>query len=98
MPRLDEAPVEQKQERQANELFKALDYGLVGAIGHLGGKLLGFSMRVEEWECLLTLRVEFDYGRKVCFVASSDIQNTLRKAYREARDNKLKWREDRYGK
>lgn len=77
-------------------LIKALEFDLSGSIAHHGGVLTGFSVKLEEWECLITLRAVVENVPSIAFVGSDDIINCILKAVREARRGKLQWREDRY--
>jgi len=89
---------EERQAKRHAKLVKVLEFGLIGAFGHTGDVLTGFSVKLEEWECLMTIRAVRDGVPSVAFVASLDLVSTLLKAEREAIRGKLVWRVDKYTK
>lgn len=86
-------------EHKTNEAaLKALSGELEEAVGWAGAELTGFSMRLSAEETLMTLRVILAGRRQVCFVASGTMAQCLAKAVREAKNDNLKWRNDKFGK
>ena len=96
MSRQLEAQQELKQQRVNLEIIAAVEFELVGSIAFMGGQLLGFSVKISEVDCLLTLRADFEGRRMVCFVGAPDIGGCLRKSVVEGHNNTLKWKEDRF--
>lgn len=89
---------EQRTSKRHDQLIRVLEFGLEGAIGHSGGVLTGFSVKISEWECLMTVRAVRGDVPVVAFIGSDNLINCLLKAERDASADKLKWREDRYAK
>ncbi len=91
---------EQRQQFQTQvdkEVLTSLEFGMEGSIGHAGGKLTGFSIKIGESDYLMTVRADFDAGRQVCFVGGPSLGDLFRKVVTDAYSNKLSWREDVYG-
>lgn len=87
---------EQRQAKKHKMLIRSLEFGLEGAIGHSGGVLTGFSVKLSEWECLMTVRAIRGDVPHVAFVGSDNLINCLLKVERDAATDKLVWREDKY--
>lgn len=77
-------------------IVKAIEYELVGSVAHQGGELTGFSVRIQEWETLITLRALQDEVPMVAFVGSETLTQALLKCVREAYQSKLNWQVDAY--
>ena len=87
-----------KKDRNQVRLYRVCESGLVAAVERNGGELLGLSAKLSEWETLVTLRAEFPAGRMIAFVGGDSLATALLKAWSEANNDKLKWREDRYAR
>jgi hypothetical protein len=98
MTRQLELHAEVRSAKRHKKLIMVLEYGLAGAVGHSGGILTGFSVKISEWECLMTIRAVRGDVPMVAFIGSDDLINCILKAERDAMSDKLKWREDRYAK
>lgn len=98
MSRLLDQQIEEKQLRLNLEIVSAVEFDLVGTVAHLGGVLVGFSVKFGEVDCLMTLRAEFEGIRMVCFVGAPDLGSCLRKSVCEGHQNRLRWREDQFGR
>ena len=98
MTSLMEQAADKQRAKSARRLTNVCNGGLHNAISALGGRLVGITIRTTQGDHLMTIRAEFDSGPMVAFVGSSDIANVLRKAFREARNNDLRWKVDRYAK
>lgn len=96
MSRQLEQALEEKTKRQRLELIRALHGGLEGAVDASGGELLGFSAKLSNGDCLLTLRAEFHEGGMICFVGAADFPDAVRKAVRELLGGQVSWKKDRY--
>lgn len=79
-------------------LVDAVEFELLGAIGHSGGVLTGFSVRYSEVDCLMTLRGDMPAGQMVCFVGGQTLADCFRRAVTEAYQDKLRWKEDEWAK
>lgn len=87
---------EQRVAKMHLELIKAVEYDLVGSVAHNGGVLGGFSVRLAEFEVLVTLRAKFPAGAMISFVGGESLMMALLKCVREAKHDKLVWRTDRF--
>ena len=85
-----------KQERLRNEVGGLLDGFLAADISSLGGELTGVTLLDRGYDSLMILKASFEGKKMVCFVGAGTWAQCLRKASAEARQNKLKWREDKY--
>lgn len=83
-------------ERTAEKLSEVLSHGLVGSIAYNGGELTGFSMKVSQGDCLLTIRAHFPAGHMVAWVGSPNPIDCLLKASRDIARNVLNWKVDKY--
>lgn len=96
MTRQLEARREQKQERHDKAIIVAVEYGLFEAVGHAGGVLTGFAVRLGDEDCLMTLRAVVAGSAQIAFIGSDSLGNCLVKAVREAEADRLSWRADKY--
>lgn len=96
MTRSTEAAREKKQAAQALKLWRCASTGLFEAVERSGGELRGFSMKVGEWDCLLTLRADFPTGPCVGFVGGETIGGCLLKAEMQASRDAIGWRPDNF--
>lgn len=87
---------EARETARRDQLVKVMEYGLVGALESQGIELLGFAFKYDAFNSLMTIKAEFGGKRQVCFVGSDSVINCFLKAYSEARNSRLKWREDKY--
>lgn len=87
---------EDRQKKKDLALLLALCGGLSDAVQHSGGVLGGFSVRISGGDCLLILKAEFPAGSQISFVGAEDFQDAVLKAVREARQDKLRWRADKF--
>ena len=98
MSRQLEQKIELRRKRLDKQTLSAVNGGLEDAIGRAGGVLVGLSVKLDEYECLVTLRAVFPAGSQVAFVGGEDLGSALRKAVREGKADALGWREDKWGK
>lgn len=96
MSRQLEVQREIQQAKRDSELLQVIEFGLVGSVSHSGGVLTGFSVKIDEWETLMTLRAVRDGVSCVAFVGAGTLPDCLRKASRAAQKDSLHWRVDRY--
>lgn len=90
--RADEA----RKEKKLIAIGRVCEGGLIGAVKHAGGELIGLSVKLNQYDCLLTLRAVLPAGRMVAFIGADTLATALLKAAREARSDDLNWREDRF--
>lgn len=89
---------EQKETKRRDALVKALEFDLAGSLEIQGIQLLGFAVKWDVFECLLTLKAEIGGDRMVCFVGSDSVMNAILKSVSQAKSDRLRWREDIYAK
>ncbi len=89
---------EKQQQQRDSELLQAIEFELVGSIGHAGGLLTGFSVRFGITDCLLTLRAEITSNSCVAFVGAPTLGDCFRKAVVSAYHDELRWKEDDYSR
>lgn len=95
MTRLDVIMAQKMEvERQASLL--AIYGGLEQGVSKAGGELTGFSMRLGELDCLLTLRAVFPGGAMIGFVGGEDVAHCMRKGATEAARDLVRWRPDKW--
>ncbi len=82
---------EKKESARRDALVRALEYSLPGSLEAQGITLLGFTMKYDAWDCLLTLRADIGGVRHVAFVGSDSITNCFLKADSGARSDTLRW-------
>lgn len=96
MSRQLEALAETKEAARQVAAVKALEFELAGAVEHLGGTFLGVALKYDTFESLLTYKAEFEGKRMVAFVGSDTMMNCVIKAASMAKNNRLRWKKDRY--
>ena len=87
---------ESRVRREAMELDRCCTGGLEANVGRSGAELIGFSAKVSEYECLLTVRVILAGRRQISFVGSETLAGALRKLARSASKDELRFRQDKY--
>ncbi len=98
MTRQADVVQEERTKRMHLALVKALEYELVGAIAHSGGVLTGFSVKIDDFDTLMTLRAVVAGRPQIAFVGGDTLTSVILKVVREAYADKLRWREDQYSK
>lgn len=98
MSRQLEQAGEDRTRRRYDAIVRAVEYDLLKAIEVNGTTLRGFSVRLGDWECLITLRATRNGSAEVCFVGAEDFGGCMIKCVREAKRDKLNWKADRFAK
>lgn len=96
MTRQTDLQKEVRETARRDALVKVLEFGLVGALTSQGVTMLGFAIRYEDFDCLMTIRAEINGVRQVAFVGSDTMMNCILKSGSEANRLALKWRPDKY--
>lgn len=96
MSRQLEAEGERRASAKRDALVKALEFGIVAALEAEGIELEGFAFKYDAWNCLMTIKASWGDKRHIAFVGSDTIINCILKAYSDARNGRLSWREDKY--
>lgn len=95
MSRLD-VLMGEKMERERQAVLLAVYGGLEAGVSKAGGELLGISVKLGQFECLLTLRAEFPAGPVVGFITGDGLAEVLKKAASAAARDGVKWRADKW--
>lgn len=77
-------------------VYRALDFELAGSIEAGGVEMLGISVKMSAWDCLMTIRAVQGGDPVVCFIGSDSLVNCFLKAVRDAQSDLLRWKEDRF--
>lgn len=88
---------EERQKKANMKLVAAIEFDLSRAVERAGGSLDGYSVRCCDGDSLVTLRVTLAGKRQVAFVGAETPADAIRKAVREGYDDKLVWRQDKFG-
>lgn len=96
MTRQLDAKREIRELKRRDRLVKGLEFSLAGAIQFQGGVLRGLSIRYGDFDCLLTLKADFEGAWKVSNVSSDTMMNVLLKTISDAEKGRLSWRADKY--
>lgn len=96
MTRQLEVKKEERETARRVELVKALEFGIVGALESQGITMVGFAIKYDDFNCLLTLKAYINDVRSIAFVGSDSMTNCILKTYQEARNARLRWRPDQY--
>ena len=89
---------EERELRQKSHLYRALDFGIIGALEAQGITLLGMSLKFDAYNALLTIRADVGGERKIAFVGSDCLINAFLKAESAALHDRLSWKVDKYQK
>jgi len=87
---------EERETKRRDQLIKAIDYSLAGALEFHGMELLGFAMKYDEYQCTLTLKVIRKRHWCVAFITSDTMMNCILAADAAARRGSLSWDIDKY--
>lgn len=96
MSRQLEQVQEERETRRRNALVKALEYGLEGSLAAQGIRLRGFAVKWDAYDCLLTLKGEFDGASQVAFVGGGSVIDCILKCVTASQNHRLRWKEDVY--
>lgn len=87
---------EERQARRSQAIIRAIEFELEGTLASKGAHLHGFSMKIDEYECLLTLRAVIDDVACISWVGADTVGGALIKAVGLGRNDRLKWKEDSF--
>jgi len=96
MSRQLEVKREERETKRRDKLVKALEFGFAGAIEGQGVQLLGFAIRYDAFNCLMTIKGIVSGVHSVCFIGSDSIINCILKAENDALCDALTWKADKY--
>lgn len=96
MSRQLEQVQEQRETKRREALVRALEYKLPGALETQGITLIGFAVKYDAYDCLLTIKADVGGVRQVAFIGGSSVVDCILKATQAASADRLRWREDIY--
>lgn len=96
MSRQLEGDLEERYSRRIRAGGQALDGGLNKALEYAGAELTGLAFKLRPGECLLVIKVILAGRCQVAFVGGEDVIGCVLKAQRDAGQDKLRWRPDKY--
>jgi len=96
MSRQLEQLAEERTAKRHKEIVRAVEFELVGALAAAGAEVQGFSVKMGDFECLMTVRATIGGVAMVAFIGAEDLGGAMIKLIRAARRDKLVWREDKY--
>lgn len=92
-----EAALEARQAKRAKKIVRVVEFELEGSLATKGVVLVGFSVKLDGGDCLITLRAQVDGVLQIAFVGGEDLGAALIKCVAAANRDKLSWRDCRYG-
>lgn len=98
MTRQPDLLLESRQQEKDMLLVRACEFELIGSLSAAGADLSGFSAKIDQFQCLITLRAFVDDCNQVSFVSSDTLPDALRKCVRMAHMDQLKWTVDKWAK
>lgn len=98
MTRLLDVKLEERQAIKDSQLVRACEFELVGSLSAAGCTLTGFSVKLDQFQCLITLRALVDDLQQVAFVSADTLPDCLRKCPQMAQTDRLKWSPDKWAK
>lgn len=96
MSRQLELVQEERETKRRDALVRALEYELAGSLETQGTTLIGFAVKFDAYECLMTIKAVAGGERQVAFVGAGSPIDCILKAVQAASADRLRWREDRY--
>ncbi len=89
---------EQRETDRRDQLVKVLEFALVGALQAQDVELIGFSVKYDAFNCLMTIRADCAGTRKIAHIGSDSIMNCFLQAHSVAQHGRLTWIVDKYHK
>lgn len=96
MTRQLEQQQELREQKRREALVRALEFELPGTLELNGITLLGFAMKYDAYECLMTIKADVGGTRKVAFVGASSPIDCILRAVQAAGADRLRWKNDDY--
>jgi hypothetical protein len=87
---------EERETARRDALVSALEYGLAGHLEAQGITLIGFAVKYDAYECLMTLKADIGGERQVCFIGSDSVMSAILKAVSAAKADRLRWKKDKW--
>jgi len=96
MTRQIEQAQEERQTKRRDAVIKGLEYELPGALEMRGITMLGFAVKFDAYDCLMTIKADVGGTRRVCFIGGSSVVDCIIKSVQAAKADRLRWRDDEY--
>ena len=87
---------EERATRRRDAVVRALEFELPGSLETKGITLLGFAMKYDAYECLMTLKADVGGKRQKAFVGAGSPIDCILKAVQAAGADRLRWSEDKW--
>ncbi len=87
---------EERETKRRDALIRCLEYELPGALEMQGTTLIGFAVKFDAYDCLMTLKADAGGERQVAFVGGSGIVDCILKSVQAAKADRLRWKKDVY--
>lgn len=88
---------EERETKRRVALVKALEFELPGVLASKGIEMVGFAVKYDAFECLMTIKADIDGVRQVCFVGGGGVIDCILRSVTAAKHDRLRWRVDKYG-
>lgn len=98
MSRQLEQKTEERTARKQVALVRALEFEMAGSLEAVGITMVGFAIKWDAWECLLTLKADIGGVRNVAFIGSDSPINAILKTVAATQNDRLRWKVDKYAK
>ena len=96
MSRQLEQVQEERQTKRRDAIVRALEFELAGSLETQGITLIGFAIKFDAYECLMTIKADVGGVRSVAFVGAGSPIDSILKAVSASYANRLRWKEDIY--
>lgn len=87
---------ETRETKRRDALVRALEFELPGSLENQGITLLGFALKYDAYECLMTIKADVGGVRHVAFIGAASPIDCILRAVQTAQNDRLRWREDKY--
>ena len=87
---------EERETKRRDAVIRGLEFELPGALEMQGITMLGFAVKFDAYECLMTIKADVGGVRKVSFVGGGSVVDCILKAVQAAKGERLRWRVDVY--
>lgn len=89
--------LEERRQKRDRLIVAAIEYELSAAVSFNGAELVGLAVKFRGGDCLVVIKAVLAGRPQVAFVEAEDLGSALIKVCREGRQDRLRWREDKYG-
>ena len=96
MSRQMDLKAEVRETKKRDALVRGLEISLNASLQFQGAELRGFSIRYGDFDCLLTVKANFEGRWHVANVSSDTMMNVMLKLFADAEKGRLTWRPDKF--